>query len=88
MLAGIIPLKSERSAPWLHANLPGVVVPPDMVAAMQEAGAEGRAQEKGVELAARVVADLKGCCQGVHVMAIGLEAEVGNILRQAGVRAG
>jgi methylenetetrahydrofolate reductase (NADPH) len=88
MLAGIIPLKSERSAPWLHANLPGVVVPPDMVAAMQEAGAEGRAQEKGVELAARVVADLKGFCQGVHVMAIGLEAEVGNILRQAGVRAG
>jgi methylenetetrahydrofolate reductase (NADPH) len=88
MLAGIIPLKSERSAPWLHANLPGVVVPPDMVAAMQEAGAEGRAQEKGVELAARVIADLKGFCQGVHVMAIGLEAEVGNILRQAGVRAG
>ena len=27
VLAGIIPLKSEKSGPWLNANLPGVVVP-------------------------------------------------------------
>jgi 5,10-methylenetetrahydrofolate reductase len=88
ILAGIIPLKSERSAPWLHANLPGVVVPPDMVTAMQAAGAEGVAQQKGVELAAQVIAGLKGICQGVHIMAIGLEAEVPQILKLAGVRAG
>jgi methylenetetrahydrofolate reductase (NADPH) len=87
ILAGIIPLKSERSAPWLHANLPGVVVPPDMVTAMQAAGAEGRAQEKGVELAAQVVASVKRLCQGVHIMAIGLEAEVPQILELAGLRA-
>lgn len=86
ILAGIIPLKSERTAPWLHANLPGVVVPPDSVAAMQNAGAEGRAVEEGVALAAKVIESLKGYCQGVHVMAIGLEAEVPAILRLAGVR--
>ncbi|HUQ10906.1 MAG TPA: methylenetetrahydrofolate reductase [Steroidobacteraceae bacterium] len=86
ILAGIIPLKSERTAPWLHANLPGVVVPPDMVAAMQSAGAAGRAVEEGVALAAKVIAELEDCCQGVHVMAIGLEAEVPEILRQAGIR--
>jgi 5,10-methylenetetrahydrofolate reductase len=86
IIAGIIPLKSERTAPWLHANLPGVVVPPDMVAAMQSAGAEGNAVEEGVALAAKVIADLKGFCQGVHVMAIGLEAEVPAILRAAGLR--
>ncbi len=33
VLAGIIPLKSEKSGPWLNANLPGVVVPDDMLAA-------------------------------------------------------
>jgi 5,10-methylenetetrahydrofolate reductase len=86
ILAGIIPLKSERTAPWLHANLPGVVVPPDMVAAMQSAGAAGRPVEEGVALAAKVIGELKGICQGVHIMAIGLEAEVPAILRAAGVR--
>jgi methylenetetrahydrofolate reductase (NADH) len=86
ILAGIIPLKSERTAPWLHANLPGVVVPADMVAAMQSAGAEGRAVEEGVALSAKVVSQLKGVCQGVHIMAIGLEAEVPAILRGAGLR--
>jgi methylenetetrahydrofolate reductase (NADPH) len=86
ILAGIIPLKSERSASWLHANLPGVVVPPDTVAAMQTAGADGRAVEEGVLLAAKVISDLRAVCQGVHVMAIGLEAEVPAILRHAGLR--
>jgi methylenetetrahydrofolate reductase (NADH) len=86
LIAGIIPLKSERTAPWLHANLPGVVVPPDMVAAMQNAGAAGRPVEEGVALAAQLIASLKGFCQGVHLMAIGLEAEVPAILRDAGVR--
>ncbi|HTU65570.1 MAG TPA: methylenetetrahydrofolate reductase [Steroidobacteraceae bacterium] len=87
ILAGIIPLKTEKSGPWLNANLPGVVVPPDMLAAMDEAAKNGHARETGIELAARVVRELRGICQGVHVMAIGWEAEVAEILRRAGVRA-
>lgn len=86
VLAGIIPLKSEKSGPWLNANLPGVVVPPDMLEAMDLAAKHGAARDKGVELAARVIRDLRGVCQGVHVMAIGWEAEVADILRTAGIR--
>lgn len=86
VLAGIIPLKSEKSGPWLNANLPGVVVPPDMLQAMDRAAKGGTARAQGVELAARVVRDLRGLCQGVHVMAIGWESEVAAILKAAGVR--
>jgi methylenetetrahydrofolate reductase (NADPH) len=86
VLAGIIPLKSEKSGPWLNANLPGVIVPPDMLAAMEQAAQAGVTRERGVELAARVVREMRGICQGVHVMAIGWEAEVPEILRAAGVR--
>ena len=46
----------------------------------------GVARERGVELAARVVREMQGICQGVHIMAIGWEAEVPEILRSAGVR--
>jgi methylenetetrahydrofolate reductase (NADPH) len=86
VLAGIIPLKSEKSGPWLNANLPGVVVPGDMLEAMQQAAKQDRARERGVELAARVVREMMGIAQGVHVMAIGGEAEVPEILRRSGVR--
>ncbi len=86
VLAGVIPLKSEKSGPWLNANLPGVVVPPDMLAAMEEAAREGKTRERGIELAAGVVRDMKSLCAGVHVMAIGWEAEVPAILARSGVR--
>jgi methylenetetrahydrofolate reductase (NADPH) len=86
VLAGIIPLKSEKSGPWLNANLPGVVVPADMLGAMEDAAREGKTRERGVELAARVVREMKGICQGVHIMAIGWEAEVPAILARAAVR--
>src|SRR6187399_1247148 len=36
ILAGVIPLKSEKSGAWLNANLPGVVVPADMLEAMEQ----------------------------------------------------
>ena len=87
ILAGVIPLKSEKSGPWLNTNLPGVYVPDDMIVAMEEAGRAGVARERGVELAARVVREMQGICQGVHIMAIGWEAGVPEILRSAGVRA-
>jgi 5,10-methylenetetrahydrofolate reductase len=86
ILAGIIPLKSEKSGPWLNANLPGVAVPPDMLEAMDQAAKAGVARERGIELAARVVREMQGICQGVHIMAIGWEAGVPDILRSAGVR--
>jgi methylenetetrahydrofolate reductase (NADPH) len=86
VLAGIIPLKSEKSGPWLNANLPGVIVPQDMLDTMDRAAKNGAARQQGIELAARVIRDLRGLCQGVHIMAIGWEAEVAAILAAAGVR--
>ncbi|HET9861899.1 MAG TPA: methylenetetrahydrofolate reductase [Steroidobacteraceae bacterium] len=86
VLAGVIPLKSEKSGPWLNANLPGVSVPVDMLEAMEQAARAGRARERGIELAAAVVRDMAKICQGAHIMAIGGEAEVPEILRQSGVR--
>jgi 5,10-methylenetetrahydrofolate reductase len=88
VLAGVIPLKSEKSGPWLNANLPGVSVPADMLAAMDAAARDGMARERGIELAARVVREMRDVCQGVHIMAIGWEAEVPGILSMAGVKGG
>ena len=39
----------------------------------------------GVEIAARIIRECKPYCQGVHIMALGWEAKVPEILKLAGI---
>ena len=82
VLAGVIVLKSARMARFLNDRLPGVHVPQPLIDEM-EAAADSTAA--GVEIAARLIRDLRGMCQGVHVMAIGWEARIPAILAEAGL---
>jgi methylenetetrahydrofolate reductase (NADPH) len=80
VLAGIIPLKSVGMARYMNKNVSGVFVPEPLIDEM------GKAEDKtakGLEIAARLINDLKGLCQGVHIMAIGWEKKVPEILRLA-----
>ena len=85
VIAGIIVLKSARMARYLSDNLPGVHVPDEIVAAMD--GAKNR-REKSTEISAGLTRELASACSGVHVMAIGWEAEVPGILDAAGLSRG
>jgi hypothetical protein len=51
---------------------------------MQTAGPDGEAA-KGVEIAARIVRQLRNVCSGAHLMAIGWEDRLPEILRAAGI---
>jgi 5,10-methylenetetrahydrofolate reductase len=85
MIAGVIPLKSARMALWLNENVPGIRVPEELIEEMEEAGPEGEAA-KGVEIAARIVRRVRELCAGVHLMAIGWEARIPEILSASGLR--
>ena len=82
VLAGFIVLKSGDMARRLNAMLPGVSVPQTLIEELD--GAADRAA-KSVEIGGRIIAGLKEACQGVHVMAIGWEARIPDILRAAGI---
>lgn len=86
LLAGVIPLKSAKMGAWLNANVPGVHVPCALLEELEHAGPEGEAA-KGVEIAARTIRRLRDVCRGVHLMAIGWEQRIPDILRTAGVSA-
>jgi 5,10-methylenetetrahydrofolate reductase len=88
VLAGIIPLKSAKMAAWLNEKVPGIRVPEALIQEMEQAGGPEAELEKGIEIAARLVAEVTRVCQGVHVMAIGGEAHIPAILRRSGIRAG
>ena len=82
VLAGIIPLKSAGMARFMNKNVAGVFVPEELIGKMAEA--EDKTQT-GIEIAANIIKELKGMCQGVHVMAIGWEKKVPAVLDAAGL---
>ncbi len=84
ILAGVIPLKSAKMAAWLNSSVPGIRVPDAILEEMDRAGPEGEAAA-GLEIAARTIRELRNVCGGVHIMAIGLESRIPDILRAAGV---
>ena len=82
VLAGIIPLKSVGMARFMNRNVAGVFVPEELIQKMAEA--EDRTRT-GIEIAVELLKGLKDICQGVHIMAIGWEKKVPQILDAAGL---
>ena len=88
IMAGIIPLKSAGMAKFMNANVPGIAVPQDQIDLLASAKEKGvKASELGIDLAAKLIADIKAenLCPGVHIMAIGAEKNVPVILEKAGI---
>jgi 5,10-methylenetetrahydrofolate reductase len=83
VLAGIIPLKSAGMARFMNKNVAGVFVPEPFITKMTEA--ENKVKTS-IEIAANLIKELKGICQGVHIMAIGWEKRVPEIIETAGLK--
>ncbi len=82
ILAGIIPLKSAGMARFMNKNVAGVSVPGELIDQMAKTEDKIRT---GIEIAANIIKELKGMCQGVHIMPIGWEKKVPAILDAAGL---
>ena len=86
ILAGIVLLASARMAKYMTENVPGIFVPQELIDELASTP-KGGALNKGIEIAGRMIATLKkeSVCDGVHVMAIGREEVVPDILATAGL---
>lgn len=82
ILVGIVLLRSAAMARFMNKNVAGIHVPDSLIDEMDKAE---KKQAKGIEIAARLIKDMKGMCQGVHIMAIGMEGKVPSILDAAGL---
>ncbi|MFH0769612.1 MAG: methylenetetrahydrofolate reductase [Chloroflexota bacterium] len=82
VLAGVIPLKSVGMARFMNKNVAGVFVPEAQIKRMADAKDK---TQTGLQIAADLIKELKDICQGVHVMAIGWETKVPQILDMAGL---
>ena len=84
ILAGIVLLVSPRMAQFLNENIPGVFVPDRLIDRLASVPKEKRLNE-GIRIAAELVRAIREqrLCQGVHIMAIGREERVLEILDAA-----
>lgn len=86
VLAGIVLLTSAKMAKYMNENVPGIFVPQNLIDELASAP-KGQALNKGIEIAGLMIATLKknSICDGVHIMAIGREEVVPDILTAAGL---
>ncbi|MFH1032392.1 MAG: methylenetetrahydrofolate reductase [Chloroflexota bacterium] len=82
ILAGVIPLKSAGMARFMNKNVAGINVPEPMIVKMNKAEDKTKT---GIEICGELIKSLKGMCQGVHIMPIGWEKKVPEILAAAGM---
>ncbi len=86
ILAGIILLTSAPMARFMNKNIAGVFVPQDLIEEMA-AAPKGQALAKGIEITGRMIKRIyeEKMCDGVHIMAIGKEDKVPDIMAAAGL---
>jgi len=84
ILSGIVLLKSAAMAKYMNENVAGVFVPQNLIDEMNSVSKEDRAK-KSVEIAARLIKEVKPMCQGIHIMPIGWDRKVPLVLDAAGL---
>ncbi|MBE9514161.1 MAG: methylenetetrahydrofolate reductase, partial [Chloroflexi bacterium] len=86
VLAGIVPVVGAKMAQYMNDNVPGIFVPQYLIDELSQAP-KGTGVSKGIEIAARMIRQMKEekICDGVHIMFIGREERVPEILEGAGL---
>ena len=82
---GVIIPKNAGMCKFMNRNVAGVHVPQHMIDALAADKERAKAGITGVEIAAEIIRECRPYCQGVHIMALGWEAKVPELLKLAGI---
>jgi 5,10-methylenetetrahydrofolate reductase len=77
VLLGVLLLKNARMAEFLNRSIPGVRVPARLIERLDNAADP---LEEGIAIAREMVGHARRLCQGVHLMTLGHEERIGDIL--------
>jgi methylenetetrahydrofolate reductase (NADPH) len=82
VMAGIILLKSAGMARFMNKHVAGICVPENLIQQMQESKDK---VASSIEIASRLIKQLKPLCQGIHIMPIGWDKIVPQVLEASGL---
>lgn len=83
VLAGVIPLKSAGMARYMRDSVSGISIPPELIKRME---GTKTGKEEGVKIVLEVIEQVKKIpgVHGIHIMAVGWEEVVPDIVAKAG----
>jgi methylenetetrahydrofolate reductase (NADPH) len=84
VIAGIVVLKGAGMARFMNSNVAGITVPESIINEMADTKADDR-KKKSVEITARILRQIKPFCQGVHIMPLGWDELIPEIIKEAGL---
>lgn len=79
IIAGILLLKSANMARYVNDHIPGLMVSATIVEELENAAAP---LAKGIEIARRLAAEIRPFCDGIHIMAMGREELIPDIIKE------
>ena len=82
IVAGIILLKSAGMACYMNKNVAGITVPESLIQEMEQSKDKAATS---VEIASRLIKQLKPMCRGIHIMPIGWDKIVPQVLEASGL---
>ena len=84
ILCGIILLKSAGMAKFMNENVAGVNVPDSLIKRITGVKKEDR-PKVSLEIAAELIREIRPMCQGVHIMALGWDKYIPELLELSGL---
>lgn len=83
IIAGILLVKSLKSAQFLQDKVPGIFVPDDLFKHLEAAPNQ---EEAGIQYAADLTRDYFDMCDGVHLITIRGEEKLVEVIQRAGIK--
>ncbi len=86
LLAGVGPLRSAAAAEWMRENIPGVVIPDELIRRLRSLPKD-KQREEGIRICVEIIEQVREIegVRGVHVMAYRQEEMVAEIIHRAGL---
>lgn len=84
VLVGIVMLKTAGMAKYMNTSVPGVKVPDWIIKKLTEASKEDR-QKVSIDICGQLVREMKDMCQGAHLMTLGWDHCVPDIIKASGL---
>ncbi|MDD5688440.1 MAG: methylenetetrahydrofolate reductase [Elusimicrobia bacterium] len=85
VMVGIVVLKTVGMAKFMNENVAGIHVPDNLIEELRKDKEKTKSGQTGMEIAAKLIKELKPYCQGVHLMPLGWDDKVPKILELAGL---
>ncbi len=82
VMVGIVMLKNAGMAKYMNRCVPGVRVPDEFIQRLSDVAKEDR-QKVSIEICGELIRKMKHCCQGAHLMTLGWDHCVPEIIKAA-----